>query len=98
MKKNTMKPIIVCTEYRGIFFGYVSEDTDLFSSTITLENCRNCIRFDASIKGFGGLASTGPNKECRIGPAMPWFQARKVTAVIGVTSEAVEAWENAPWK
>jgi len=41
---------------------------------------------------------TGPSAGCRIGPAVPEVQARRVTTVAMMTPEAVVAFEAAPWR
>lgn len=91
---NNQRPVIVTTEYRGVFFGY-AEDTN--GDNITLTRARNCLYWSSDVKGFLGLAVTGPTSGCRIGPAAPSIDLRKVTAVIEVSPEAVKAWESAPW-
>lgn len=84
----------MCTEYRGVFFGY-TDDTS--GDTIKLTRGRNIPYWDADTKGFIGLASTGPGKGCRVGPAAD-FELRKITCVVECTPEAVAAWESSPWK
>jgi hypothetical protein len=86
--------VLVTTANRGVFFGYTD---DYNGDTITLKNARNCIRWTASIKGFLGLAATGPDRNCKIGPAAPSLQLRGITSVSEVSPEAVKAWEAAPW-
>lgn len=89
------RPVIVTTEYRGVFFGYAEDTT---GERITLKRARNCVYWDSSIRGVFGLAVTGPNAACRIGPAMPSIELRGITAVVEMNPEAVAAWEVAPWK
>jgi hypothetical protein len=43
-----------------------------------------------------GLASSGPSKSCKVGPAAD-ITLRSITAVLEATPEAVKAWESAPW-
>jgi hypothetical protein len=93
-KPAALLPVLVTTEHRGVFFGYASV-TD--GETITLKNARNCIYWSPSVKGFLGLAATGPDSQCRIGPRAD-ITLRAITAVAEVTPAAVEAWEKAPWK
>lgn len=93
MAKNE-RPVIVCTEHRGVFFGY-AKDTD--GDTIKLMRARNCVYWSADVKGFLGLAATGPNANCKIGQQAPAITLRKITAVLEVSPEAVKAWEAAPW-
>ncbi len=85
------RPVIVTTEFRGVFFGYAT-DTD--GDTIRLRSARNCIYWHSSIGGFMGLAEKGPDNNCKIG-ARANIVLRKVTAVLEVTPDAMKAWEEA---
>ena len=85
-------PVIVTTEYRGVFFGYA---TDTSGETITLTDARNCIYWSAATGGFMGLAATGPAAGSKIGARVSSIELRKVTAVLKMTPTAVEAWEAA---
>lgn len=91
------KPVVVTTEHRGVFFGYVEDDSKL-PSEITLTNARMCVYWNSSIKGVLGLAAVGPDKDCRIGHSIPKFTAWKITSVSDCTPEATENWEKGPWK
>jgi len=96
MRKTASKgerAVLVTTAHRGVFFGYATS-TD--GDEIVLSRARLCIYWSADIKGFMGLAATGPSRACRIGPAAD-LTLRDVTAVVEVTPVAVEAWEAAPW-
>jgi len=86
-----LRPVIVTTEYRGVFFGYA---TDTSGETITLANARNCIYWSAATGGFMGLASKGPGRGSRVGERVNSIELRKVTSVVEMTTAAVEAWEN----
>lgn len=88
------KAVLVTTSHRGVFFGYAT-DTD--GSTIKLRAARNCIYWSADVRGFIGLASSGPSKSSKIGPAAN-IEVRDITCVAECTPEAVAAWEAAPWK
>lgn len=91
--KSKLRPVIVTTAHRGVFFGYAS-NTD--GDVIKLKNARLCVYWSADLKGFMGLASTGPTATCRIGPRAD-IECRNITAVLEVTPAAVKAWEAAPW-
>ncbi len=82
------RPVIVTTAHRGVFFGYAS-DTD--GETISLKRSRLCIYWSTDIRGFMGLASIGPNGNCKIGPAAD-ITLRSITAVLEVTPEAETKW------
>jgi hypothetical protein len=90
---NRERAVLVTTAHRGVFFGYATE-TD--GETIALKRSRLCVYWSADVKGFMGLASTGPTSRCRIGPAAD-ITLRSISAVAEVTPEAVRAWESAPW-
>lgn len=87
------RPVLVTTAHRGVFFGYASETR---GTTIDLKRARLCVYWSVDLRGFMGLASSGPSKQCKIGPAAD-IQIRDVTSVTEVTSEAVVKWEQAPW-
>ncbi len=86
------RPVLVTTEFRGVFFGYA---TDTTGDPIHLRSARCCIRWEG-IKGFMALATTGPGDKCKIGPAAS-IDLRKITSVTEVSAEAVLAWERGPW-
>lgn len=88
------RPVMVTTEFRGIFFGYA---TDTSGDVIRLKRARNCIYWTAEEKGFLGLAGAGPGKSCKIGPPVSELELRKITSVTEVSPEAVKAWEAAPF-
>lgn len=88
------RPVIVTTQHRGVFFGYA---TDVDGAIINLRAARNCLYWPAENKGFMGLASMGPVKGARVGPAAD-IALRDITSVMQCSDDAVKAWENAPWK
>ncbi len=92
MADEKQRPVIVTTAHRGVFFGFAS-DTD--GETIKLTKARLCVKW-AGTRGFMGLASEGPNGNCRIGPPAD-ITLRNITAVVEVEPGAVKAWDLAPW-
>lgn len=89
--KNKM--VLVTTEFRGVFAGYVKEDEKL-PEQITLTNVRNCIYWSPDVGGFLGLASAGPSASCKIGAEVPELTLWKVTSVTPVSAEAEKKWRN----
>ncbi len=89
-KKNASRPVIVCTEHRGVFFGYA---TDTSGTEIKLTNARMAIAFGTT-RGVMELAETGPTGSSKIS-ARADIDVRKVTAVFEATPTAAEAWEKA---
>lgn len=92
--KQTERAVLVTTTHRGVFFGYA---IDTAGATIALRAARNCICWPTENKGFMGLASMGPLKGSRVGPAAD-IELRDITSVAECTAAAVQAWEAAPWK
>ena len=90
-------PVVVTTEWRGVFFGYVDAEHDRTLPSIFLTDAHMCIYWSEDVKGVFGLTGTGPIENCRIGPTIPDITLRGVTGVASVRAEAVIAWENAPW-
>lgn len=88
----TSRPVLVTTEFRGVFFGY-AEDTS--GENITLTNARSCIYWPSQQGGFAGLASYGPMKGALVGAKVGKIDLRKVTSVTEVAPAAAQAWEAA---
>lgn len=89
------RPVLVTTEHRGVFFGYVDDENN-FPEQITLTKMRNCIQW-RGLKGFLELTTTGPTGECRIGPAASRGTLAKCTGRWDIGPDAAKAWESAPW-
>ena len=94
-----MTPVLVTTEKRGVFFGYL--DSDEFPASlpghIVLKKCRNCIYWSSECHGFIGLAVDGPVGDCRIGPAADEMRIESITSMAKVTTAAAKKWEAGPW-
>lgn len=88
------RPVLVTTRFRGVFFGYMSEEPK--NETIELKRARNCVYWPASCKGFLGLASAGPLAGSKVGPATD-IKLYGITCVAHCTPEAVAKWEEFPW-
>jgi hypothetical protein len=85
------RPVIVCTEFRGVFYGYAH---DTSGDRIALKRARMAIRFGTT-RGVMELAETGPTSQSKISARAPEIEVRKVTAVFNVTPEAAAKWEEA---
>jgi hypothetical protein len=92
-KATKERPVIVTTAHRGVFYGLA---TDIDGETIALRKARLCLKWSEDVRGFMGLAATGPSASCRIGPAAD-ITLRNITAVLEVTPAAAAKWEAAPW-
>lgn len=92
MKKQA---VVVTTEHRGVFFGYLESKP---GNVAVLSSARNCLYWSADVRGFMGLAATGPTSGCKIGPAVPEITLNKVTSVLVCTPAAKKAWEEILWR
>ena len=90
MAKKKMRPVIVCTEFKGVFFGY-AEDTS--GDVVHLKNARMAIYWGTT-RGIMQLAESGPTTSSKIS-ARADLELRKVTAIFEVTESATKAWEDA---
>lgn len=82
------RPVIVTTEFRGVFYGYAS---DTSGDEIALKNARMAIYWGTT-RGISELAETGPTSKSKIS-ARADVALRKVTAVFEVTEAAAKGWE-----
>jgi len=89
------KPVLVTTDNRGVFFGYLQ--TDEAPHSVTLVDARNIIYWSKATKGYLGLASDGPTNASRVGPKVPSLTLYGITSVADCTPEAVAKWESGPW-
>lgn len=87
------RPVVVATEQNIVCFGY-AENTE--GNSIELKRARLAVYWSADVRGFAGLAASGPNKNCRIGPPVD-MEVRNVTCVVEASPEAVAAWERGFW-
>lgn len=98
-KKNdtdARKAVVVTTEHRGVFFGYIDPER-VRDEQLELVNARLCVHWSMALRGFMGLAAQGPDKDCKIGPRVESITLRAITSVIECTPAAVERWEMGPW-
>lgn len=82
--------VLVTTQHRGIFSGYLPTEADRAARSLTLQQCRNVIHFAGSY-GFLGLAKHGPQGGSRVGSTAPEVLLHDVTSVSVCTPEAEKA-------
>ncbi len=93
-----MDPVLVTTNNRGVFFGYLENPGDDASpASITLVNARNAVFWDVGTKGFLSLAAVGPGDACRVTESVPRLTLYAISSVSLCAPEAVLAWELGPW-
>jgi hypothetical protein len=85
-------PVIVCTDKRGVVFGYTTAQD---SRPITLTEARMCLYWSADVGGVFGLGEKGPTSGCKISATLSSLTLEGVTAVFSVDATAEEAWKSA---
>lgn len=90
------KPVVVCTEKRGVFFGYLLDDSKS-PEVLVLENARMCVYWSSSVKGVVGLAAEGPLEGCKITAPAPKITLYGVTSIFDCSPAAAENWEKGLW-
>lgn len=93
---NQGRAVVVTTKDRGVFFGYVKDESKA-PEQITLTKMRNCVYWPMAVRGFLGLTTSGPLSGSKIGPAAPAATLYGLTGVYDCTPEAVDAWEKGTW-
>ncbi len=88
-------PVVVTTEHRGVFFGFLAGDRD--GKTAELTEAQMCVYWSADVKGVLGLASHGPSSSCKVTRPDTRMTLQDVTAVMDVSDEAVKLWQDRPW-
>ena len=87
------KAVLVTTEFRGVFFGYLKDDKKS-PDQLTLTDAKNCISWSSDVGGFLGLASNGPSSGCKIGTKVSELTVYKVTSISPVSDEAAKKWNS----
>ena len=90
-----MKPVIVCTEHRGVFYGHTDKSAEdiLRDGVVSLTGARMAIYWGTK-RGVLELAEDGPNANSKIS-ATADIAVNKITAVFMVSEKAEIAWQAA---
>jgi len=86
-------PAIVCTDKRGVVFGYCTDTSA--RPAVTLTDARMCLYWDTKVGGVFGLGEIGPNKDCKISARIASIVLEGVTAIMSVDPVAEKAWLSA---
>lgn len=90
MTKRKMKPVIITTSHRGVFYGHIPATTKISAETVKMKGAKMAIYWGTT-KGLFELANTGPTDKSKISlPAD--MEVNAITAIIDVTPEAEAAW------
>lgn len=85
-------PVVVCTDKRGVVFGYCG---DTAARPIKLNKARMCLYWSTDVGGVFGLGENGPSKDCKISATLSELTLEGVTAIFTVDPVAEKAWATA---
>lgn len=97
-KHAGLVPVVVTTEHRGVFFGYVDQASfETHVKTVQMQSVRVVTVWTKEMHGFLGLTVIGPSGSCHVSPGCIEGKIHDVTGVWRCTPQAVKAWEAEPW-
>lgn len=89
-----MKPVLITTEYRGVFAGLIDDNQDLSARAMPLKEARMAIYWGTT-KGVMELCDTGPTSKSRISAVADIPMLHGVTAVFALSEGAWSKWQSA---
>lgn len=94
-QNQKLKPVLITTKHKGVWFAKVGSDQDLTAPTLTnLKDAKMAIYWGTT-KGLQQLCDSGPTSSSRISAPSDILVLHDVTAVFNVSEEAEKVWENA---
>jgi len=88
-----MKPVLITTKNRGIYYGYLLHDQGPVACTLT--RARVVATWDCGHEGFLALAVRGPRGRAEVSPQCEELTIYDIDTVALVTDAAAEEWDNA---
>ena len=70
--KTKRAPVVVCTDKRGVVFGYTK---NIKARPIKLKQARMCLYWPKEVGGVFGLGDIGPNSETKISAVLTMPEA-----------------------
>ena len=89
-----MKPVLITTEFRGLFAGLIPEGQDLSARSMPLKDARMAIYWGTT-KGVMQLCDTGPTSSSKISAKADIPMLHSITGVFAISDEAWAKWEKA---
>ena len=89
-----MKPVLITTKHRGVFFGHIDLDQDIQGLSMPLKGAKMAIYWGTT-KGVMELAETGPTAKSKISSAADIDILHDITAIFSVTEAAAKKWADA---
>lgn len=89
-----MKPVLITTEYRGVFAGLLADDQDITARSMPLQSAKMAIYWGTT-HGVMELCQTGPTSKSKISSAANIPILHGITAVFDIEPAAWKKWQEA---
>ena len=89
-----MKPVLITTEYRGVFAGLIEDDQDLTARSMPMKSAKMAIYWGTT-RGVMELCDTGPNSKSKISLPADIPMLHGITAIFDISADAWKKWETA---
>ena len=93
-EETEMRPVLITTEYRGVFAGLIPSDQDLSARSMPLKSARMAIYWGTT-KGVMQLCESGPTSKSKVSAPADIPMLHGITAIFDIEPGAWEAWQNA---
>lgn len=89
-----MKPVLITTEFRGVFAGLIPDDQDITARSMPLKSAKMAIYWGTT-KGVMQLCATGPTANTKVSAPADIPMLHSITAVFDITPQAWAVWQKA---
>lgn len=91
---DNLRPVLITTEYRGVFAGLIPADQDLTTRSMPLKAAKMAIYWGTS-RGLMELCDSGPTASSRISAPADIPMLHGITAVFDIKPDAWGKWVQA---
>ena len=86
--------VLITTQHRGVFAGFILADQDLTAKNMPLKNARMAIYWGTT-RGVMELCESGPTAKSRISAPADIPMLHDITAVFAISDKAWDKWQSA---
>lgn len=86
--------VVVTTDKRGVFSGYLELETQEF---VELIEARMIVKWSEETRGVLGLAAHGPQDGSRVTPSVPKIKLFGITSIVDCSEKAKKKLEAGIW-
>ena len=89
-----MTPVLITTEFRGVFAGLIPDDQDRAARSMPLKSAKMAIYWGTT-KGLMELCATGPTSKSKISAPADITMLHSITGIFEISPTAWAKWEAA---